>query len=235
MIKAVLIDDEHIATENLKILIDRNCPNVKVIGEASNVKDAVAIINKNKPDLVFLDINMPTGLGFLVLDLVEEIDFEVIFATAFDKFGVEAVKRNAIDYILKPISKSELVLAIQKVENKISQKSQQHTNKKLFLPLHNSIELIDYSNIVYIKSDSNYSVIFLEDGTSIIASKTLKQIEEIVNVQYFMRCHRSFLVNVSKIERYIKEDGGFLILKNKTSIPVSGGKKELVFKRLHII
>lgn len=233
ILKLVIVDDEPMAIENLLLLLNTLHFDIEVVGSATNVIDAVKLIRNNKPDFVLLDVNMPSGSGFDVLDLLGEINFEIIFATAHNQYAIEAIKRNALDYLLKPFNSEELKQAIQKVV----EKREKHANvkTKLFLPTVNSIELIEYESIIYIEASSNYCFIYIENGEKILASKTLKSISKLIDFNYFIRCHRSYIVNFKKVKRYVKDDGGFLELKNGNMIPISNSNKEHVLSRLNLI
>lgn len=250
MIRAVIIDDEKNNIDNLAGLLKKYSLNVDVIGKASNADDAIELIININPDLIFLDIQMPGKNGFDVLRALPQHPFEVIFVTAFDQYGIQAVKFAAIDYLLKPINPEELKISIEKVQNKLNQKkgnfqlenlmelikNKDFKNEhKLALATTKEIRFVNTKDIMRCESSNAYTNFFLIDGKSILVSKPIFEYEELLTDYDFIRCHQSHLVNKKFIKSLIKEDGGYLLLEDNTRIPVSRGKKENVVRALTTI
>ncbi len=247
MIKAIIIDDEQNNIDNLQILLQQFCPQVTVIGTALNVDDGEKKILQHNPDILFLDIQMPNKNGFDLLKSLHNYLFEIIFVTAYDQYGVSAVKFAALDYLLKPINIDELKLAVQKASQKSLLKQQNEQLKNLMYLLEKKgnknlhrialqtlkeIRFIEPDSLIRCESANNYSTFFLESGEKILVSKPIYEYEELLSDYGFIRCHQSHLVNIKFIKSWIKEDGGYLLLDNKVQIPVSKQKRELVKKRL---
>jgi two-component system, LytTR family, response regulator len=243
MIKAVIIDDEQNNIDNLQILLQQYCPQVIVAATAQNATDGKKIILQHQPELVFLDIQMPEKSGFDLLKSLPDYSFEIIFVTAYDKYGIQAVKFSAIDYLLKPIDINELQNAVQKTVKKCAAKQQnlqlenliqllrQQNQKQLHrIALQSAKEtrFIETDKIIRCESSNNYTTFFLVNNEKIIVSKPIYEYEELLSNYNFIRCHQSHLVNKIFIKSFVKEDGGYLLLDDKTQIPVSKQKKELV-------
>lgn len=248
MIKAVLVDDEHNAVINLENIIKQNFSNdVMVAGYANSVEEAELLISKTKPDLVFLDIEMPHKSGFDLLKKLNDIEFEVIFVTAYSNYGIDAIKFSALDYILKPIDIKELGISIQKAKSRIEE-------KKVNLSLHNLMNYFKFENekskhkiaitslketrfvpvhqILYCESKNSYTTIFLDNGDEIVSTVPIYEYESLLVKYDFIRCHQSFLVNKNFVKSFKKENGNVLLLSNNIEIPVSRQKKDEVTKSL---
>ncbi|MCF8295956.1 MAG: LytTR family DNA-binding domain-containing protein [Saprospiraceae bacterium] len=247
MISVVIIDDEKKSRDTLHGLLNKFCPNVTILGQADGYKSGVEEIKIRKPDAVFLDIQMPDGSGFKVLEEFEVINFEVIFTTAYDQFAIKAIKYSALDYLLKPIIPEELVDAVEKVEQK-KLKGNINSNikvllenvkignqepKKIVLSTSEGMHIIDVKDIVRCQSDDYYTRFFLTNDKMILISKTLKENEELLKGHNFLRPHKSHLINTSFIKSYVKSDGGYIIMKNGNKIPVSRRKRELVLETIN--
>lgn len=244
MIKAVIVEDEKKSRETLIGLLDRFCKNVSVIGEADGYKSGLELIKNNKVDLVFLDIQMPDGTGFRMLEELDRISFEVIFTTAFDQYAIKAIKYSALDYLLKPLDPEELVRAIKKVELKKAGsqinkninvlldniKTPESDNQKIILSTSDKIHVVEISKIVRCESDNYYTLFFLNEGTKILVSKTLKENEELLNAHNFIRPHKSHLINVRYIKSFVRSDGGYILMKDGSEIPVSRRKREKILE-----
>ena len=237
--KAIIIDDEVNNRENLQGLLAKNCPSVSVIGQAKSVDEGIEIIKAFPPDVIFLDIEMPGGNGFKLLEHLDPVQFKVIFVTAFDSYALNAIKFSALDYILKPIDKAELKAAVAKLElTQIDAQDQlQNLNaflrgdgQKIALNLADEIRLVDLKEIVRIKADNNYCEFHLTSNEMVIVSKHLGYYYEILRDQGFIRTHQSHLVNHKFLVRFVKSEGGYLVLSNGAEIPVSRSQKEHVFK-----
>lgn len=243
MIQAIIIDDEQDSIETLKWKLENYCNDVEVIACFDNPSEGLQYLKQNTPDLVFLDIEMPRLTGFdLLEELGDPIGFEVIFTTAYDNFGIQAVKINAMDYLLKPIQNKELKIAINRFKQK--QKSppiptnpntpQTHPSRqgKVGLSSKDSIEFVDPSYIVLCMASSNYTTLFFADGSKRVISKTLKEFEQLLQPYHFYRVHHSHLVNLNAIKEFIKSDGGYLVMQNEMKIPVSKNRKDELLKLL---
>ncbi|MBU3012790.1 LytTR family DNA-binding domain-containing protein [Polaribacter vadi] len=232
-INAIIVDDEINARENLRYLLNDFCSNVKILAEASNVKDAVLLIKKNKPDIVFLDIQMPQKNGFQLLEEFSEINFQIIFVTAYDNYAIKAFQVAAIDYLLKPIDVDLLKEAILKVENNIKNKISvnrykllKENNKKLAIPHKNDYVIVQIDNILCIEADRMYSKIYLLDDKTFLVSKKLSYYENLfLDDEKFIRAHRSWIININTIKTYSKKDKE-VILKNGYKVPISKGHKD---------
>jgi len=217
-------------------------------GEADGVRSGIELIKETTPDVVFLDIQMQDGSGFKMLDYLDQIDFVVIFTTAFDQFAIRAIKYSALDYLLKPIVPQELVDAIRKAEFvKLNKKQLEGKNLKelleaqqiisdspgITLATADKIHLIKVNNIIRCESDNYYTKMFLTGAKSLMFSKTLKEIEKLLADFDFMRPHKSHLVNLKHINGYLKHDGGFIVMTDGTEVPVARRKREMVLEILN--
>jgi len=238
MIKAIIIDDEQHAIESLKYELSQNCPEVTMIGESTDAKNAIQLVNELKPNLLFLDIEMPWMSGFELLQKIDEISFEVIFVTAYDRYAIKAFKFSAIDYLLKPVNGKELKKAVSKVVSKKSDFNQNHlqaliqnltqkeeTLEKIVLPTVDGLEFVQVDQILRCESDSNYCRIILANGRSIYLAKTLKEIESLLVDHAFHRVHNSHLIAEQYILKYSNAEGGHIEMNNGDLIPISRSKK----------
>jgi two-component system, LytTR family, response regulator len=244
--RAIIIDDEKSGAEVLQLLIQQNCEAVSVVAVFYTPEDGIQGILDWQPDVVFLDIEMPTATGFDVVEATKHLHYELVFTTAYEHYAIKALKLNAVDYLLKPIDVDELVVAMNNVKAKINNKQSalshsqlelllrqiNYAPKKMAIPTNDGILITDTKDIVKMASDSNYTNVFLKNGQKILVSKTLKALEEQLNSTDFIRVHSAHLVNINEIDRYIRGDGGNLILKDKTSIPVSRAHKQELLDRL---
>lgn len=244
--KAILIDDEISNLENLRTLLEKHCPQVTIMATAQNVNDAVNAIEKYLPHLVFLDIQMGEQTGFDVLKLLPKRNFEVIFVTAYDQYGIQAVKFAALDYLLKPIDIDELLNAVNKAEQKLATQIQnvqldfllqqikkpETTVSKIALPMQSEIRYVALSEIIRCEADNSYTFFFLANGEKILVSKSLKEYADLLTPNGFLRTHQSHLVNPKYVKSWLKEDGGILLLTTGEKIPVSKPNKETVKQAL---
>lgn len=242
MIRAIILDDEHNSVETLQWKIENFCPEVKVVETFNDPIRGLEWLRGNEVDLVFLDIEMPNLSGFDVLEAIETVTFDVIFTTAYDQYGIQAVKFSALDYLLKPVRNKELIDAVERYANKTVKsnpnmqiasllqnlKSESETGRpeKITLATKESLELVAPEEITYCESDSNYTMVYLSDGRKKLISRTLRDFEEMLTRFNFFRPHNSFLVNMNEVREYVKTDGGYIVLKNKQKIPVSKSKRE---------
>ncbi len=244
MIRGIIIEDEKHSRETLNGMIDRYCKNVSIIAEAESYRGGLEVIREHQPDVIFLDIQMPDGSGFRMLEELDSINFEIIFTTAFDQFAIKAIKYSALDYLLKPIDAEELVRAVKKVEQKISHsqvnqniqvlldniKSRDAEPHKIVLSTSEKIHIIETDQILRCESDNYYTNFFLSDGKKILVSKTLKENEELLSDHNFIRPHKSHLVNVKYIKGFLRSDGGYIEMIDGSRIPVSRRKREKIIE-----
>ncbi len=229
MIRSIIVDDEEHAIESLEILLKKYCPDIQVVASSNNVLDAIRQINLKKPQLAFLDVSMPSGSGFDLLDALVEINFQFVFITAYEKYAIDALRRNALDYLIKPVDFTELQNAVEKVRQKLAASAQVNNplmSTHLCVPVVDGIEFISYDEIICLEAEGNYVKIHTNATKPVVISKTLKDLEVKLSPQIFIRCHRSFIVNLSKIKKYNKGDGGSLTLSNGAQIPLSPGKRD---------
>lgn len=253
-LKAIVVDDEDLARKNLTMLLNEYCQEIEVIGDAGNIATAKQLIEELKPDVVFLDIRMPSGSeGFDLLENIENRDFLVVFVTAFKDYALRAFNANAIHYVLKPIDIDDLIRAVEKVkESKLSfgennenfetyfesikQLSDSMENKgygsKVAISHTKGIKLIDINDIMYLEASGNCTILYFNDGTRYLDTRTLKIYEGILNPAYFYRIHKSNIVNMNYLKEYLNEDGHFAILKNGKLLPVARNRVSSFVKTL---
>ncbi len=245
-IKSIIIDDEQHSLYTTELLINKNCKDIEIVGLTDSPENGIELIESIKPDLVFLDIAMPGMNGFELLTQLSYKAFEIIFTTAYNAYAIKAFKVNAIDYLLKPIEKNELIDAVKKVKLKM-EKNEEYSKideflasirkpsikkEKVALPIDGKIQMIAYCSIIYCASDSNYTNIYLEDGKKVLLSKTLKEIETLIDHPDFFRTQNSYLVNLNHIKEYVRGEGGDLIMSNGDEVRVSRNKKLALLKLL---
>ncbi len=237
--RAILIDDE---PDNLKLLtlqLGRHCPQVEVVGQYTESMEGLKGIRTLQPALVLLDIEMPVMNGFQLLEKVGDINFQLIFITAYDQYAVRAFRFSALDYLLKPVDTIDLVAAIQRAEKVTKINPQQldllkqyytsgmgSTPQKIALPHAHGLVFVDTSQIIYCEADSNYTRFYLENGEQYLISKTLGTVQEVLENRNFVRVHRQFMVNIIHIQKLMKGEGTYLLLTNGVSIPVARQQKE---------
>ena len=245
---AIIIDDEPNAVVVLQKLLERHCPNVQVIAATTSSIMGLKKIKELHPSIVFLDIEMPQINGFQLLAELDDINFHLIFTTAYDQFAVKAFKFNALDYLLKPIDPTELKQAIKKADDKheflpqqlqhlaelLEHRETENIPVRIALPHAKGYKFISVADILYCESASNYTLLYLANEPNFTVCKTLGEIEEILPSSMFLRVHRSYLVNTKKIKEMIKSDGGFLVMENNAEIPVSRNKKDQIGELLKI-
>jgi len=246
-LRAVIVDDEANCLKMLEWELSDRCPEVEVVRICSTGKAGLMAIKEEQPDIVFLDIEMPYLNGFEVLELVPEVNFDVIFTTAYDKFAVRAFKSSATDYLLKPIDGDELRVAVDKVLEKrkqsapntdvkflLQQLEAAKNNKiqRVALPTFEGLTFVQTDEIIYCQSDNNYCNVILTEGRKMLISKTLKEVEEMLSSDLFFRVHNSFFVNLKKVANYVKADGGALIMTNGDEVRVSRSRKDRLMELL---
>lgn len=240
--KAIVVDDEKKSRNTLISSIHRYAPDIEIIGDAASVVEALKKIKELKPDLLFLDVQLPDGSGFDILELLPNLEFKIIFVSAYDKYAINAFKFSAIDYLLKPVEPDLLVRAIEKskkenqlqsMEGKLNVLLSNRKNvEKIALPSSNGLELVKVNDIIYCQADSNYTIFHLLDGQKILVSRSLKEYDEILSPQGFFRIHQSFLIKLSFVKKYIKGEGGTAILENGKELDVSRRRKEGFIKAI---
>lgn len=243
MISAVIIDDEQNNIDNLQLLLAKHCSQVKVIGHALNAIEGETLIWQKSPDLVFLDIQMPDKNGFELLKSLDHYDFGIIFVTAYDQYGIQAVKFSAIDYLLKPVHVEELKTAVAKAVEKNSRKhqnlqlenlirflkqEQQRSQHRIALQGARETRFVETEQIIRCESSNNYTTFFLSDGEKILTSRPIFEYEEMLQNYDFFRSHQSHLVNKKHIRSWIKEDGGYLLMSDNSQVPVSRNKRDAI-------
>jgi two-component system LytT family response regulator len=246
MIKAVIIDDDYYSRLILREIIRKNIDNIELAGEAGSVDEGLKIIENTNPDLVLLDISMPDGTGFDLLDKIKKIDFEVIFITAYSEFAIKAFKYSAFDYLMKPISSQDLIAAISripetgKVDNTIDYKvlksnllsNSESGLRTIALPDQNGFAIIEVDKIVRCEGLRNYTRIIFKEGEEKVVSRTLLEFENLLTPLGFIRIHRSHLVNLANVVRYIKAQGGMVELKTGELLKVSSKYKGDLLNKL---
>ncbi|MDG2370959.1 MAG: LytTR family DNA-binding domain-containing protein [Flavobacteriales bacterium] len=248
-VTALIVDDELKNRETLVKLIDQFCYGIKVIGQAENVQQAKDFIDANKPQIVFLDIEMPGGNGFTLLEKFDKPNFQLIFTTAHADYAIKAIKFAALDYLLKPINVNELKIAVEKaiesIQNSSNESSDQRFDvlkdnqknegfdfKKIALPSLEGIEFYEINEILRCEADRAYCNFFLTNGQKITVSKSLREFEELLSECNFFRVHKSNMVNLGHIKKYIKGKGGYVVLSDDSHVDVSVRKKELLMEVL---
>lgn len=235
-LNSIIVEDEETSREILKNYLKKYCPNVSVLGEASNVNEALELIKQQgQLDLVFLDVEMPYGNAFDLLDKVGNRTFETVFVTAYNHYAIDALNAHASYYLMKPISIDELIKAVDYVveirtkedalQNQVLVPKTKSVNGKITIPQQDGFEVLNTNDILYCKADDNYTEIYLNNNKKKLVSKTLKYFEEALIDSNFARVHKSFLVNVCEIVKYKKGKGGSVQLSNGKEIIVSASKK----------
>ena len=238
MIRTVIIDDEPRSIKLIAKMIADHCPSLELVGEADDLRNAQPLIENLKPSLLLLDIEFPPGTIFSLLDKVVFRDFHIIFITAYNTYAAEAFRQKAVDYILKPITKEALIEAVKKVESRIQHhsiediskmvevlKSQWEHSAKIALPASEGILFVDESDIIHCEASGRYTIIHLDTGKKLTITKTLKEIEGLLTPTQFFRVHHSHIINLKKIAKYHRGDGGTVELTDNSLINVSSSRK----------
>jgi two-component system LytT family response regulator len=248
MLYCVIIDDESSGIKSLELLIKKFCTDLKVVATSIDSVSGVDIINNYRPDIVFLDINMPNLNGFELLKKLEFKNFHLIFTTAHREYALQAIKQSAIDYLLKPVDPDDIRMAVEKVKNiikeqkagpdvlKILKEIEDTREIKITLPVKNGIEYIPVKEVLYIEARSNNSLVVLVNNKSVTVAKALKEFEtQICKAELpFIRIQNSFIINMNYVTRFVKEDGGYAVMQDKKNIPISKNKKDEFLKWINL-
>jgi two-component system LytT family response regulator len=237
--RAIIIDDEKKGREILKSLIETYCKEVEIVAQASSAQEGYELVQKHEPDLVFLDVEMPNGDGFALLERFEKIKFQIVFTTAFDDYAIKAIKFHALDYLLKPIDIDELRITVENVKKAIHDKQaapnrytafvqsrKTENSGKLALPIKDGIIYLSISEIVRVESDGAYSLFYTDSGKKHLSSKNLGEYEEILPAFGFFRVHRSHIVNVKMVKKFIRGDGNFIEMEDGSRVEIARRKKD---------
>ena len=237
MLKAVMIDDDESNLSSLTEKLNRHCPQVEIIARCSNAAEGIHAIDSLRPDIVFLDIEMPVMNGFVMLQHLSFKDFELIFVTAYDHYAIKAIRYSALDYLVKPVEIDELKIAVAKSAAKHSLKDRglqlelllEYLDKKrprrMTIPTSDGLQFIDIENIVYLEASNNYTTVYLADQQKYLVTRTLKDFEQILPGETFLRIHHSTIINRNFIEKYIRGEGGQVRMRNGVVLDVSKRKK----------
>lgn len=245
---AILIDDEEDGRTVLKTLLNKYHPKIKIVAEAINGIDGAEQIRKHQPDFVFLDVDMPLCDGFEMLNTFDTIDFEIVFTTAYNEYAIKAFKYSAFDFLLKPVNLDELNATINRLHNRLTVrknadpikdllqllKSNQQGIKKIAINSHEGFEIIDVSNIILLEAEGSYTKFYLKNNIQHLSSSGIGEYEDMLDPHVFIRVHKSFIININEVKKYIKGDGGSVILSNEKEAFLSKRKKESflsMFKR----
>lgn len=253
-LRAIIVDDEQFARKNLAILLEEYCPDIEVIGEASNKKDAKSIIESSNPDVVFLDIRMPSGSeGFELLNSIEEKNFLVVFVTAFKDYAIKAFEVNAVHYLLKPIDPDDLIKSVDKLKAAKSNFTEDPSNyesyyeslknlsdnliknrfsNKIAISHTKGLKIVDDNDISYLEASGNCTTIYFQDGKRYLDTRTLKIYESMLDESKFYRVHKSYIINLDLLTEYVNEDGHFAVLKDGKRIPVARNRVSTFVKLL---
>ncbi len=248
MLRVVIVEDELHSRETLKNLVNEYCDQVEIVALAGGLKEGVQAIQNEQPDLVFLDIEMPNGTGFDLLEKIQHLNFEVIFTTAFEHYALKAIKFSAIDYLLKPIDIEELQAAVGKVQQK--KKSNQNKNletlisnlnvksnreQTISLSTSEGFEFIPVAEIIFCEANGSYTNFHLKGNKKLLVSKHLKEYENLLSEHNFMRVHNSFLINLIEVKKYVKAEGGYIVMKNEAMVNISNKKKDEFLHQMKIV
>ncbi|WP_336517304.1 LytTR family DNA-binding domain-containing protein [Pollutibacter soli] len=240
MIRCVLIDDERNALEMMEWLLKTYCPEVQIVAMCSNGEEGIVAIKTHKPDVIFLDIEMPHMNGFDMLERFDQLDFDVVFCTAYDQFALKAFRYSALNYLLKPVDPEDLKSTVARIEMKKNKPSkeqmdlllqtlkqpQRGTPKRIALTTNDGLLFIPTEDIMYAEAESNYTIVMLSAGRKVIVSKSLKDIDEALSGPDFFRIHHSYLVNINQIKKYVRGDGGYVVMNNDATVSISRSKRQ---------
>jgi two-component system LytT family response regulator len=240
MLTAIIIDDETSSRNALRQKLTNYCTGVNIIADCENGEDGIKNIDEKKPDIVFLDVEMPRMNGFTMLQQLHNRDFELIFITAYDHYAIKAIKFSALDYLVKPVEIEDLKAAVEKavqkrkhspgnervellLQNLMNEKKEQ---QRIAIPSMDGLQFISMNDIIYLEAQSNYTIIYQADSYKLTVSKTLKDFEELLPAPLFIRIHHSYLINKNHVAKYIKGEGGQVVMKNGVTLDVARRKKD---------
>jgi two-component system LytT family response regulator len=242
---AIIIDDEPAVRNTISVIIKNNFPEIKVVATAGSVTEGCDTLTRHRPDLLFLDVEMPDGTGFDLLRKISPVTFRVIFVTGHQEYALAAIKVSALDYILKPIDETELKTAIGKASEIINRADEQlklsaltenlqgrKVLKRIILKTADSLQLVSVSDLIRAEADSNYTSFYLSGGKRVLVSKTIKEFESLLSGSAVIRVHQSHMVNLNHVDKFMKHDGGYLLLKDGSTIPVSPNLKQKVLQAI---
>lgn len=235
--KAVIIDDEQDSRTILANYLKKYCPDITVCGFGQSVETGLLEIKKHSPEIVFLDIEMPYGNGFDLLDRIEDITFETVFVTAYDNYAIQALNQSAAYYLLKPIDIDELIKAVDKIKKerqadsyiqhaRVLAENKRGTNQKIMLPTLEGFEIVNINTILYCEAADNFTKFYFEQNQPLLICRTLKYFEDVLQDHGFIRIHRSYLINPNHVIRYSKGKGGSVTMKNNQELEISPNKKQ---------
>lgn len=248
-LSAIIVDDERSALQALQYELETYCPELSVSAVFKDPLDALQWITANDVDVVFLDIEMPVMNGFDLLEKLPELPFDVIFVTAYDQFAIRAFDFNAVDYLLKPVRKAKLIEAVQKVVHRQRQRLdknglealiqnirvQAHTGlEQIALPTSEGFTMVHVNEITYLQADSNYTWVVTGSGKKYLVAKTLKEMESMLQFPQYFRAHKSYLVNLNHVDRYIRGQGGYLVMRDNHQVPVARAQRSELMRMLHL-
>ena len=244
MLRAIIIDDERSSRNALRQKLINHCQEVEVIAECENGEEGIKSISEVKPDIIFLDVEMPRMNGFTMLQQLKQHNFEIIFITAYDHYAIKAIKFSALDYLVKPVEIADLKTAVEKVvekrknttnnaaletllHNLMNKEKEQY---RIAIPSMDGLQFVATGNIIYLEANSNYTNFYLMNDKKITVAKTLKDFEELLPGSIFLRIHHSYIININCIEKYVKGEGGYVVMKNGVTLDVARRKKEEFLK-----
>jgi two-component system LytT family response regulator len=243
--RAILVDDELNSLQNLQQKLEGFCPDVAIVAITQKPEEGILLIRQHQPDVVFLDIEMPRMSGFRMLEQLGDYDFDIIFTTAYNHYSIDAIRISAFDYLVKPIGIEELQHAVERLSKSLHKQTKEKIDilkkslndsrsqeDKIAISTSEGIEFIPIKNIIHIESKSNYSKIFLIDNKSMMVTKILKDFEEMLLPYNFYRVHNSHLINLTYIQKYVRSEGGHVMLQDGTLIDISRRKKEEFLKMI---
>ncbi len=246
MLTAIIIDDESSSRNALRQKLANYCPGIIVVAECEDGLEGIKNIEEKKPDILFLDVEMPRMNGFTMLQQLHNRNFELIFITAYDYYAIKAIKFSALDYLVKPVAIEDLTAAVAKAVQKRQQASgnerlelllqnlmnEKKEQQRIAIPSMDGLQFVSMNDIIYLEAQSNYTIIYLQDAYKLTVSKTLKDFEELLPPAVFIRIHHSYMVNKNAVEKYIKGEGGQVVMKNGATLDVARRKKEEFMKAI---
>ncbi|UTW62069.1 response regulator transcription factor [bacterium SCSIO 12741] len=246
-LKALIIDDEPKARRTLATLLSDYCDPVTIVGQAESVQEALQLLKQEKPDVVFLDIDMPVESGFKLFDYVNPVEFHTVFVTAYDQYAIKAFKQAALGYLLKPVQIQELKAVVERCRTAVSQQMRSEqlsilqeyikpsptpSDKRIALPVANGFLFKKEKELVCLKADGSYTEIFTVTGERLVISKKLGELEDLLSQNTFYRCHRSYIINLNEIHQFVRESGGYLLLTGDCTATVSKDKREELLQKI---